>query len=162
MSKPDEVKYSPTVSDVREVFGDPPVAQSEWINLCQMQEYPMQVYTATSVNARLLKLCPDASPPLLSTSLRDLCHGVLKQKFKHKAEEITHHTVHRSTKAMMANYISARPVSASTRQLATTKASRKADHGAKARSKSKKTSKAMSVSTKKRLQKGKCRIIKKH
>ena len=51
----------------------------------------------------------DAEVKPTSTSLRDLCHQILKKKFAGVAEQMMVHTVHRSSKSLQAAYLANRP-----------------------------------------------------
>lgn len=113
ISKAGHTQYSPSLSEVLEAFGPPPVTQEEWKEVCSANEYPLKEYCSSRVNALLKDICKDASPMPKSTSLRDLCHQVLAKKFDCNAEAMVRHTPHRSTKAMKANYIATRPTSVS-------------------------------------------------
>ena len=103
-----QVKYCPTVPEVLALFGSPPVSAPEWRQLCEKDEYPLEEYDAQAVNAQLAHLCPGSG--VTSTSLRDLCHKVLKEKYGANANKIVVHTPHRSTKALMSTYLGRCPV----------------------------------------------------
>ena len=99
-------QYCPSV---KEVFGDPPASQKEWRDMCRQKEYPLEAYSSKAVNDILKELFDDAEVKPTSTSLRDLCHQILKKKFAGVAEQMMVHTVHRSSKSLQAAYLANRP-----------------------------------------------------
>jgi hypothetical protein len=104
-----QTQYCPSLKEVTEFFGNPPVTKEEWTKMCAENEYPLESYTAAAVNEQLAKMFEDATIKPTSTSLRDLCHQVLKQKYSGNAQKMVVHTVHRSTKSLQAAYVANRP-----------------------------------------------------
>jgi len=104
-----QTQYCPTLAEVTEVFGPPPVTQIAWKQMCAAKEYPLEGYNSSIVNATLKELFEGAASCPTSTSLRDCCHRILWTKYGGKASEMIAHTVHRTTKSMQATYSANRP-----------------------------------------------------